>query len=98
MPSKLSGKVVRFQLPEVETFSTRVDDLGRVVLPVKLRKKLGLEPGADVLLVYENGSVVLTTPGRALAESRRKLKSVVPAGVSLASELIRERREEAERG
>lgn len=44
----------------VETGIVRkLDELGRVVLPVELRRTLSLEPGASVEIVSEGGGILV---------------------------------------
>lgn len=37
----------------------KLDDLGRVVLPIELRRQLGIQPGAEVEILVEGGDVIL---------------------------------------
>jgi antitoxin PrlF len=71
---------------------------GRVVIPVSIRKELGLEPGTTLTFRAENGRVVMSTREAALAELQRMFAAARPAGAPLMSEeLIAERRAEAAR-
>lgn len=65
---------------------------GRVVIPAAIRKDLGLEPGTRLLVLIDDGAVVLLRPE--LVEKRLKAMFAAP-GRSLADELIAERRAEA---
>ena len=38
----------------------QIDELGRVVLPIKFRKKLGLQSKATVLVSLEDDTIMLT--------------------------------------
>ena len=38
----------------------KVDELGRIVLPVEFRKELNLGTGCDVRIELNSGSIVLT--------------------------------------
>lgn len=42
--------------------SRRVDELGRVVLPIELRRNLNIEPGDPLDISVENNKVVLQKP------------------------------------
>jgi bifunctional DNA-binding transcriptional regulator/antitoxin component of YhaV-PrlF toxin-antitoxin module len=66
-----------------------------MVIPVELRKALGLEVGTEMVASIEGDRLVLETRKVALA-SLKQLFTQVPSDVSLASELIVERRAEAE--
>jgi len=62
-------------------------DRGRLVVPLELRARLGLEPGTALLLVETPDGVMLTT--RELAQ---RLVRAQLAGVSLVEQLLDERR------
>ena len=79
------------------TVKTRVATGGRVVIPAAFRKALGIETGDQVILRLEEGAVTVISPAEALRRLQDLVSRVVPEGVSLAQELIRERREEAQR-
>lgn len=69
---------------------------GRVVIPANLRKALNLKPGDRLIARQEGNSIVLER--RQDVEQRLwALFSHIPTDVSLADELIAERREEARR-
>lgn len=80
-----------------EVFQTRLDQSGRIVLPAELRSALGISPGDPLLLVLDESGVHVETPEQASLALRSYFKSLAPAGVNLADELIAERRAEAER-
>ena len=65
-------------------------------LPAGLRKVLEIGPGDVLVARVEDGRVVLEKRENVLARVRRRFERV-PRGVSLADELISERREEARR-
>ena len=74
----------------------RIDSAGRVVIPATFRKHLGLEPGAEVSLVLEEGSLRVMSTAEAIRRAQRIVQQYVPADRELASELIADRRREAE--
>ncbi len=78
--------------------STRVAAGGRIVIPASYRKALGIKPGDDVVLQLEEGVIRLYSRAQALHRLQERVARAVPKGVSLAKELIRERRHEARRG
>jgi AbrB family looped-hinge helix DNA binding protein len=69
---------------------------GRLVVPAPLRRALGLEPGAVLVARAEGERLVLEPRAAILARLRGRFASV-PDGVSLADELIAERRDAARR-
>lgn len=75
----------------------RVNENGRVVIPVAFRKALGIKPGDEVILRVDDGELRISTLKRRLERARRHVRKYVKPGVSLVDELIAERREEAKR-
>jgi len=75
----------------------RINENGRVVIPASFRKALGINPGDEVILRLEDDEIRLSTLKSRLERTRRHLRKYVKAGVSLADELIAERREAAKR-
>ena len=76
---------------------TRVNENGRVVIPASYRKMLGIKAGDEVILRMEDDELRITTMKRRLERAQRRIRQYVKAGVSLADELIAERREAAKR-
>jgi AbrB family looped-hinge helix DNA binding protein len=81
---------------DTETFA-RVNENGRVVIPASYRKALGIKAGDEVILRMEDDELRITTMKRRLERARRRIRQYVKPGVSLADELIAERREAAKR-
>jgi AbrB family looped-hinge helix DNA binding protein len=79
-----------------ETFA-RVNENGRVVIPASYRKALGIKAGDEVILRMEDDELRITTMKRRLERAQRRIRQYVKPGVSLADELIAERREAAKR-
>jgi AbrB family looped-hinge helix DNA binding protein len=75
----------------------RVNANGRVVIPASYRKALGIKAGDEVILRMEDDELRITTRKRRLDRARRRIRQYVKPGVSLADELIAERREAAKR-
>ena len=40
----------------------KIDELGRVVIPMEFRKNMGIEPGDPVEVFAENGRIILSFP------------------------------------
>ncbi len=76
---------------------TRVNENGRVVIPASYRKMLGIKAGDEVILRMEDDELRITTMKRRLERAQRRIRQYVKPGVSLADELIAERREAAKR-
>ncbi len=75
--------------------TVRVGKQGRVVLPAKQRQELGLSEGDELLSHVENGRLIFESREMLMRELQEGVSSNVPDGVSLAEELIKERRQEA---
>ena len=75
----------------------RVNENGRVVIPASYRKALGIKAGDQVILRMEDDELRITTMKRRLERARRRIRQYVKPGVSLADELIAERRTAAKR-
>lgn len=67
---------------------------GRLVIPAELRREMSISSG-DVLLVAVEGQRLVLEKREAVLERVKRRFSHVPPSVSLADELIAERRAEA---
>jgi bifunctional DNA-binding transcriptional regulator/antitoxin component of YhaV-PrlF toxin-antitoxin module len=70
---------------------------GRVVVPVELRRQLGLAPGTPILFDVVDGSLRIRTLDEVIRAAQALVQNYVPQGRSLVYELIAERRAEAAR-
>lgn len=78
-------------------YSMKMSEGGRVVIPVEVRKAMGLKEGDIVLCELVDGEARLTTKLQRMRKAQELVRKYVPEGVSLVDELIAERRAEAER-
>ncbi len=69
---------------------------GRLVVPAPLRRRLGIEAG-DVLIAKAEDDRLVLERRQTILRRLRKRYAEVPADVSLADELIVQRREESAR-
>ncbi|MCH2245811.1 MAG: AbrB/MazE/SpoVT family DNA-binding domain-containing protein [Crocosphaera sp.] len=75
--------------------TTKITDGGRIVIPAEYRRALALNTGDDVILTLEEGTIRILPRTEAL----RRAQEIVTRYTSyqeLATELIEERRIEAE--
>jgi AbrB family looped-hinge helix DNA binding protein len=79
-----------------ETFVS-INENGRVVIPASYRRALGVKAGDKVILRLEDDELRITTMKRRIERAQRRVRTYVKPGVSLADELIAERREAAKR-
>ena len=74
--------------------TAHVSSGGRVVIPAKLRKAIGLRTGDAVIIRLTEDGLVITTPERAIRAAQALVKEFVPNDRQLVDELIAERRHE----
>lgn len=77
------------------TDKAKLDDTGRILIPVEMRKAMGLKPGEYVALVLEEDALRVMNTEQTVRSVQRMLG--FPIQRSLVDELIQERREEASR-
>ena len=75
----------------------RINENGRVVIPAEFRKALGVGAGDEIVLRMEEGELRITTMKQRIARAQKLTRKYVKPGVSLADELIAERRAAARR-
>ena len=81
----------------MEETRARVNENGRVVIPASFRKALGIDTGDEVILRIEDDELSISTLKQRIERARRSVRRYVKPGLSLADELIAERREAAKR-
>ena len=94
-PSKTTATLESVSAPQTERVS--IDSAGRLVVPAKFRKAIGLRPGDPVTVTLENNVLRITTTHDALSAARALMREKNPTGKSLVKELIAERRAESAR-
>ena len=76
----------------------KVDNQGRVMIPSKWRMEHGVKPGADLTISEEpDGRLSIQTYDQSVRRAQEMVRALVPPGVSLVDELLRERRREVAR-
>ncbi len=80
----------------VERANLTVASNGRLVIPVGMRVALGIPDGGPVVARLVEGTVVLEPIAVAVKRAQDYVRQFVPEGVSLADELIAERRAAAD--
>ena len=78
-------------------YAMKVSEGGRVVVPVEIRKALGIKDGDTVLWELVDGDARLTTRRARLEQARKLFQQYFPKqkGRSMVADLIAERRAEA---
>jgi bifunctional DNA-binding transcriptional regulator/antitoxin component of YhaV-PrlF toxin-antitoxin module len=82
-------------MPALLSKTVRMSSGGRLVIPMEMRRELGLEEGVAVVLRLDNAALTIQTMPAAMAKAKALIAKYVPAGVSLVDELIADRRAEA---
>jgi len=72
--------------------SVRVLAKGQIVIPAALRKKYGIEPGAE-LSIFEYGRLIHIVPP--VEDAVASAMGCLPGHPSLTQELLRERKEDS---
>lgn len=75
----------------------RINENGRVVIPAAFREALGIKPGDEIILRFEDDELRITTMKRRIERAQRRARRYLKPGVSLVDELLAERREETKR-
>lgn len=79
------------------SYSVRVDNSGRIVIPSALRDRLHFQPGNELVVRETAGALTVSSYDQILAEAQAHFMSGVNPGVSMVDELLAERRAEAAR-
>jgi AbrB family looped-hinge helix DNA binding protein len=80
---------------DIKECRTRIDENGRVAIPVSFRHTLGIKSGDAVILRLKNDELRITTLRKRLAKAQKLVRKHVAPTTSLVDELIAERREAA---
>ena len=74
-----------------------VDNQGRIVIPSSWRRQQGIESGSELLVLEEDGRLILQTREQAIREAQDMVRGFTRHGRSLVDDLLRERRAEVAR-
>jgi len=74
----------------------KVDNQGRVTLPSKWREQQGVRAGLELVVLEEDGRLIIQTREQAVQEAQEIVRRTTRPGTSLVDELLRERRREVE--
>ena len=81
--------------PRIRSFEIQVGDRGRLVLPARARRELGIDRGSRLLLTLEEPGVMKLTSAKAAADKCMGMLRGRAGERSVVDELIAERREAA---
>lgn len=77
------------------TYHAKVIAGGKIVIPAKLRRALGVKEGDTLVVEEQDGALVIRTRWDALRRLQEEMRKLVPADVDMVEELIADRRREA---
>lgn len=73
----------------------RIDKAGRIVIPAEMRMAMLVKPGDAVTAQVVDGELMIMSPPVAIRRVQAWARAVIPPGVDIVEELIKDRREEA---
>ena len=76
---------------------TKMSEGRRVAIPAEFCQRYGIEPGDPVVLEPSDSGIVMRPLDALIREVQAYFAAAAPPGVRLSDELLRDRREEAER-
>jgi AbrB family looped-hinge helix DNA binding protein len=77
--------------------TTKMTGVGRIVVPIEVRKRLGLQEGETIHIeIDDDDTVRLSTPKHAIRRAQQLFRKHVPKGTSVVDEFIEDRRREGE--
>lgn len=79
------------------TKGTHLGAQGRIVLPAHVREEAHLKQGDRLIVIVEDGGILLLTPLQAVKRVQAMARKFIRPGTRASEELIRERRLEAQR-
>jgi AbrB family looped-hinge helix DNA binding protein len=74
---------------------TQVGEKGRIVIPAEIREAMGIGVGDSIELRLKDDELRISTREARLRRVQERARRLIPPGISLADELLDERREEA---
>lgn len=77
--------------------TSRLNDNGRIVIPAKIRKSMGLKAGDVVVMSLEDGVLRIESHLARIRRIQEEFKKFATPGTLASDELIADRREEARR-
>jgi AbrB family looped-hinge helix DNA binding protein len=81
----------------MKPLTVRVDGSGRILLPAKVRKKLDLRQGSELVVHLGKEALLLKTRAQALYRAQEYFSKLRKGGTLWSEELVQERRREARR-
>jgi len=77
------------------SIQARMNENGRIVIPFRIRRALGLKPGDTVVMTLEDGALRIEPHGMRLRQIQAELRKFAKPDAPASDKLIADRREEA---
>ena len=77
--------------------TSKINNNGRIVLPAKIRKSMGLKPGSTLVMWLKDGILQVESHEERIRRVQQEFSRFSKPGVLASDELVAERREEAQR-
>jgi len=74
----------------------KVDNQGRLAIPSKWRTSQGIKPGSELVVLEEDGRLIVQTREQAVRDAQAIVRRSIPENVSLVDELFKDRKRELE--
>lgn len=78
-----------------DNVTTRINENGRIVIPVEIRQRMGISPGDMLFLTLEDDVLKVESQAKRIRRVQESLRRLIPSDRVLSDELIAERRDEA---
>jgi AbrB family looped-hinge helix DNA binding protein len=79
----------------METITACINENGRIVIPFRIRRAMGLEPGDTVVMTLEDGVLHIEAQSAKIRGIQDELKRFAKPGALASDEQVEERREES---
>lgn len=79
----------------IPSIQARINENGRIVIPFRMRRAMGLETGDSVVLTVEDGVLRIEAHQAKVRRIQDELKRFAKPGARASEELAEERREES---
>ena len=80
-----------------DSFKSTINENGRIVIPIEIRKMMGLKAGDIVVMAFEDGVLRIESQQVKIRRIQEELKKFAKPGKRASDELVADRREEAGR-
>jgi AbrB family looped-hinge helix DNA binding protein len=80
-----------------DSFKSRINENGRIVIPAEIRKEMGLAAGDTVVMALEDGVLRIESQRVKIRRIQEEFQKFAKPGKRASDELVADRREEARR-